>query len=530
MSEQGFDVASYVIGMKASGEPEQSKTEALSMIGGNQTIVPDAGYVLNSVTITKPSTLIASNVAVGIDIGGVIGTHLGEKPEQSKTVALSMETGSQSITPDNTYVLTGVTVTKPSTLIPGNIAKDINIGGVIGTLSANTGVTQVAPSDVSFYDCDGSCIYAYTKAEALALTELPSLVNRTGDAIPLIAQGWNYTLSSMQNYITSYNKLNIGAGYISSDGKTHLEIKIATTGRMTVPLYFSQTIANGISIEWGDGSTVETLAGTGNVNTSHVYTAVGDYDIALTVAEGCSMGLGSGSSSFCVMGSINDIGKVYCGMLQRVVIGERVPVITNYAFNNCYSLLNVIIPNTVTKIGNYAFQSCYSLTEVIVPNSVTEIGASAFANCFSLINLSLSPAIVTIGTSAFQSCYSLDRIMIPTSLISLDNYIFSYCYALSFLVIPENVTTIGNSAFQSCYNLANISIPSTTSSIGTYVFRLCYGVGEYHIKSITPPTLADANSFDNIAADCTIYVPTASLNTYTQATNWATLSSYMVGE
>ena len=45
-----------------------------------------------------------------------------------------MASGDQVITPDEGYSLSEVTVAKPATLIPGNIKKDVNIGGVVGTM------------------------------------------------------------------------------------------------------------------------------------------------------------------------------------------------------------------------------------------------------------------------------------------------------------------------------------------------------------------------------------------------------------
>ena len=55
---------------------------------------------------------------------------------------------------------------------------------------------------------------------------------------------------------------------------------------MVVPLYFNQTVANGVTIDWGDGSPPETLTGTGNRNTTHTYSAAGTYDITLDVTSG----------------------------------------------------------------------------------------------------------------------------------------------------------------------------------------------------------------------------------------------------
>ena len=135
--------------------------------------------------------------------------------------------------------------------------------------------------------------------------------------------------------------------YITDDGATRLHIRIATVGRMTVPLYISQTMENGVSIDWGDGSTTQTLSGTGDVNTSHNYADPGDYVISLMPDDGCTLYFSSGGG----MGS----KRIYCNMLQDVSIGKNVTSIGNSAFSNCYSLASITIPAGVTSIGNSAF-------------------------------------------------------------------------------------------------------------------------------------------------------------------------------
>ena len=49
-----------------------------------------------------------------------------------------MASGNQVITPDDGYALSKVTVTKPDTLIPDYIKKDVNIGGVVGSMSGGS--------------------------------------------------------------------------------------------------------------------------------------------------------------------------------------------------------------------------------------------------------------------------------------------------------------------------------------------------------------------------------------------------------
>lgn len=176
------------------------------------------------------------------------------------------------------------------------------------------------------------------------------------------------------------------------DGKTRLYIHVPPNSepnrppaRNQVPLYIQQTVSRGVTIDWGDGSEPETLEGTGKVNTTHIYQESGDFVIALEVAEGCELGLGHGSSSYCVMGSTGNNGRVYCNILQKAVVGNGVTSIGSYAFRYCYSLASVTIPNSVTSIGSYAFSYCYGVKEYhlkpISPPTLSN--ASAFSSISS---------------------------------------------------------------------------------------------------------------------------------------------------
>ena len=46
-----------------------------------------------------------------------------------------------------------------------------------------------------------------------------------------------------------------------------------------------------------------------------------------------------------------------------------------------FGVKRIIIGDGVTTIGEYAFSYCHSLTSVNIPNSVTTIGESAFEYC-----------------------------------------------------------------------------------------------------------------------------------------------------
>ena len=369
-----------------------------------------------------------------------------------------------------------------------------------GSGSGGGGGSSVALNDVNFYDYNGTLVASYSLSEAQSLTALPDGPVHNG----LTFQGWNYTLDKVKAFT---RPMNVGAMYITDDGKTRLHIRIAAEGRMNVPLYISQTVANGVTIDWGDGSATETLAGTGKVNTTHTYASIGDYVITLDPVDGCELGFGDGTSSYCVMGATDNAGIVYRNMLQTVQVGISVTSIGNYAFNECYSLASITIPSSVTRISGYAFNDCYSLASVTIPDGVTRIGDYAFCKCYSLASVTIPYSVTSIGIS-----------------------VFGYCYSLASVTIPDGVTSIGNYAFRGCYSLASVTIPDGVTSIGSSVFTYCYGVAEYHLKPKTPPTLSNKNAFANIPSDCVIYVPAGCLEAYQNATNWATYASKMQEE
>jgi hypothetical protein len=448
---------------------------------------------------------ITVNNSTGL-ITAIAGTKSATKQlafQAAKTITPG--TTNQTAVAANTYVGGAITVKGDNNLIAGNIKKGTSIFGVAGNYEGEGGGgsspsnPSVLRKEVNFYDYDGTLLYSYTVEEAQALTSLPPLPTQPG----LICQGWNYDLAT----IKSYNRpVNVGATYITDDGKTRLYIRIAAEGRMDVPLYFSQTVSNGVAIDWGDGSATQTLSGTGNKNTTHTYAAIGDYVISLEVISG-ALGLGHNSSSYCIMGSTGTYGRVYCNMLQKVEIGNSVTSIGTSAFSTCYSLASVVIPNNVTSISANAFTTCNSLASVVIPNSVT-----------------------SIGTSAFSICYSLASVVIPNSVTSIGASVFSTCHSLASVVIPNSVTSIGASAFiRSCYSLASVVIPNSVTSIGASTFSYCYGMAFYDFTSHTSvPTLTNTNAFDNIPSDCKIKVPAALYDEWIAATNWSTYASKII--
>lgn len=318
---------------------------------------------------------------------------------------------------------------------------------------------------VRFLDYDGTVVQSYTATEFAALEAMPENPDHSGDEIPLTAQGWNWSLADAKTYVAKYGALEVGQMYITTDGKTHIKIYIdpdTPANRRVMTLRWQQSVANGVTVDWGDGTEPESFSGTSAANHDHTYATTGWYDITLAVTDG-TMSF-SGDSSTSIIGPNKGVDAYKCALIRAVFYGSKMDTnaIGNYAFYNCYSLTILTIPNGITSFGANAFNSCYTLTSITIPGSVTSIGNSTFANCYSLTSILIPDGVTSLGSSVFNYCYKLARIAIPSGLTRIGSGVFSSCFGLTSVTIPNEVISIGGNAFSSCYILTSVTIPEVT--------------------------------------------------------------------
>ena len=379
------------------------------------------------------------------------------------------------------------------------------LAAAVGTISTGGSSALGAPGDITFYDYDGTIVTSWTLEELATKTALPDYPSHNG----LTCQGWNWSLAGLK---TTNRKMNVGAMYITDDGKTRIYIRLEE-GR-TSPML--GVCPNGtVTVDWGDGTTPDTLTGT-DVTTvkwtpNHAYAVPGEYVIKLTV-DG-TMGfygefsLTSASAILRYSSSDDNRNYVYRSSVQKIEIGNGITSIDGSSFYSCYSLASITMPNSITSIKESTFYSCYSLTSITIPDSVTNIGNSIFNSCYSLASITIPNGITSVGDSAFHNCRSLASI-----------------------TIPNGITSVGYSIFNNCYSLASITIPNGITSVGDSAFKNCRGVVFYDFTACTTvPTLASTTAFTGIPADCKIRVPAALVNAWKAATNWATYADHIVG-
>ena len=177
----------------------------------------------------------------------------------------------------------------------------------------------------------------------------------------------------------------------------------------------------------------------------------------------------------------------------------------------------VSLPDGLTSIGDWAFDGCRGLTSVTIPNSVTSIGREAFYGCTGLTSVTIPNSVTSIGNSAFASCSGLTSVMIPNSVTSIRYSAFNGCSGLTSVTIPNSVTSIGNNAFDGCRGLTSVTIGNSVTSIGVAAFNGC-SITTLTVLATTPPSGGSTCGIN--AGNCTLYVPTESVNTYVNTIWW----------
>ena len=507
-------------------EPEEEKLSPLT-VTENGVYTAEEGRGYSPVTVNVP---IIDTESLSVNSNGVYSAPSGVAYDSVSVNVPTVNVNNLSVTGNGRYVA-------PS-------------GTAYGVVNVNVEGGRV---NVNFIDYDGTILHSYTAEEIQALSTLPSNPSHTG----LTAQGWNWTLAQIKNYLTNNPDavINVGQMYTTASGKTEIDVSMPE-GRLSPILTICP---NGtLSVDWGDNTTPDTVTGTSTTTrqaVSHTYAQAGNYTISISVVSGSFGFYGDSSGQYtlfrkgtvanenmvyanCVRairlgGGITSIGGYafincrsltsvtipssvmsigtyafyYCYSLVSVTIPSGVTSIWDSAFNYCYSLTSVMIPSSVTSIGAYAFQHCYVLASITIPSGVTSIGGYAFNSCRSFASVTIPSGVTSIGFGAFQNCSALTSVTIPSGVTRIEAYVFQYCYSLASVTIPSGVTSIGDYAFQSCYSLASVMIPSSVMSIGNYAFQFCYP-----LISVTIPsgvTSIGNSAFESCSSLASVTIPSS---------------------
>ena len=169
--------------------------------------------------------------------------------------------------------------------------------------------------------------------------------------------------------------------------------------------------------------------------------------------------------------------------IQKLVIGEKVKVVSTTAFLSCRNLRELNFCEGLEFIGEKAFFNCSSLKGITLPRSLKVLGEGAFADCNSLEEICLPYNLVFLSKGAFKNCTSVKRIVLPQSLKVIGAECFSGCTNLEEIVFSGNLTRIEDKAFNRCDNLKTINLPESLEYLGSKVFFACHSLEYVKLNS-----------------------------------------------
>lgn len=185
--------------------------------------------------------------------------------------------------------------------------------------------------------------------------------------------------------------------------------------------------------------------------------------------------------------SIGRYGIALCSKLTGMSIPKGVTEIGDFGLAG-NGLTAVTLPDGLQSLGRGAFDTCTSLTNTTLPAAITAVPGKCFADCTKLLNVKYAGTVTAIGDLAFESCKALTAAPIPETVTELGASAFTGCTALTDVTLPGGVAAIPDGCFQGCTALADMKLPATVTSVGHNAFTGCTALGDVRCYG-APPTV-----------------------------------------
>lgn len=326
---------------------------------------------------------------------------------------------------------------------------------------------------VRLYDYDGKLLFSYTKEEIQALDALPTPPEKSWMSF----SGWNWSLSTIKNEAANDGICIVGATYERQDGATVFRIRPYGTA-----LSFTQDVAGGTLIDWGDGTTDRPEST--SVDITHPYPlASALVEIKIIPDDGNTIHLATNSLS-------NQSGVlIYDCFVGKNVVVDGFPA----------SPLRGIAFSKSCRMGTRAFNTPRFLPAIIIP-SIQIVQSAGFANVITSI-LSFSEDTNTLPDLSF-----LHGSGHPPVPVVIPSFVQNLGYR-SFIMDGGAIVTFNERG-------ANNPVSGTVAS-GGGIIVIDFSRTRTVIKTSGNGTIADANS-------SIVIVPDDMLEDYTAlGTHWA---------
>jgi hypothetical protein len=421
-----------------------------------------------------------------------------------------------------------------------------------------SGAVELERNDVNFYDYDGTLLFAYTLAETQALTELPTPPTHEG----LVFQGWNW---DYEDVIALDYPMDIGAMYITDDGKTRFYLEVEDEEGVDIELGFTQT-ANDVIVDFGDGSPTQTSADAKAIIPHHY--AKGSYVLKMWSQGKKKYTFEQSGATRNIFGGVADVSAT---ILRKIELGNNSDV-SSYGFIKCTNLETISVYREISGTFGWtsSFEYCLRLKHLNIPKGSQYLYGSVMTYCMSLKSMTLpnTPILISGGAATrnglrfvrisqnanisktspftyteieefdfiakstasdgfFRECKKLKKVKNIQGCVIYKNF-FVGCYSLEEVEIPEDQTIIYANSFTDCDTLRELIFPKGITTIQSSAFGGS-GIGKFDFSALEAvPTLENTNAFSGTLATSKIIVPDALYDDWKAATNWSTYADRIV--
>lgn len=185
--------------------------------------------------------------------------------------------------------------------------------------------------------------------------------------------------------------------------------------------------------------------------------------------------------------SIGRYGIALCSKLNGISLPRAVTAIGDFGLAG-NSFTAVSLPDGLQALGRGAFDACASLSGMTLPAAITAVPDKCFNDCTKLLTVDYKGEVTAIGERAFEGCKSLTKAPIPAAVTALGNSAFNGCIALTDVTLPAGVTAVPDACFQDCTALADMKLPGTVTSVGHNAFTGCKALKDVRCYG-APPTV-----------------------------------------
>ena len=538
---------------------------------GLETIDNNAFYITKLSSIELPNTIkyVGKNVFSStpwydnqpsnelIYLGNVAYIYKGTLQSNS---AITLSAGTTCIAGScfaNQSKLTGITI--PDSVIsigPEAFYYDSNM---TGTLHISSSMERIGNS--AFFRCSGLTMVDYGSVECLCRIQYEGQYanprNEKNTLYPIYVQGVEQTSITVPNtveeignyalwYATGITSVTLHSGvkrigqnaFRGCSGLTAVNI---TNGVESIGEYaFSEcsglttaNIAN--SVEYIGNYAFCYCKNLTSINIPDSVNILGQYAFQYCSAATQAY-IGSGITEYGVNSQTGGdvFGNPFYGCSGLTSLTINTDVVTTREGSAASSLLanlfnknikSLTIGNAVTSLANYFAISCSAITSLTIGSSVQTIGDNAFNGCNSYTALTLPNSLQTIGGSAF-SFNKIVTISIPNSVTSLGENAFYSGASATSITVGDGLPSIGDRAFRYSTKVTTATIGSAVTSLGSYAFGNCTSLMSLTVKPTSPPTYGSSALY-NVPSTCNIYVPSASVTAYKNATGWKDRKNYI---